>query len=184
MYAVPLTTRASLKYAHVERELRFLLPSLPRSLDVTRTRRIHDRYLPETGLRLRLVEEDGQAPVRKLGQKVRLEAEAPSTVAHTTMYLSPAEYDTLLVLAADVLVKTRHTVVLGDGRTGAVDVFDGELRGLVTVELDLGADGERPDHLGLDVLAEVTRDERFTGGALARTTAGQLAALLAEHGSG
>ena len=177
-------SRPSLKYAHVERELRFLLPALPRSLPVERTQRITDRYLPETGLRLRRVEEDGRSAVLKLGQKVRLDPAAPSTVAHTTMYLSPAEYDTLLVLAADTLVKTRHTVVVGEGRRLAVDVFDGELRGLVTAELDLGADGDRPPDLGLDVLAEVSADERFTGGALSRTSAGQLEALLAEHGRG
>ena len=181
---MPPTSRPTLKYAHVERELRFLLPARPRSLDVVRTRRIRDRYLPETGLRLRLVEEAGRPPVRKLGQKVRLDEAEPSTVAHTTMYLSPAEYDTLLVLAADTLVKTRHTVVLGGGQHLAVDVFEDELRGLVTAELDLGADGHRPGDLGLDVIAEVTRDERFTGGALARTTAEQLSALLEEHGRG
>lgn len=185
MYAVPLATRPSLKYAHVERELRFLLPTRPRSLEVVRTQRIRDRYLSETGLRLRRVEESGQADVLKLGQKVRL-ANDPGTlaVAHTTMYLSRAEYDTLLVLAADELAKTRHTVMLAGDRRLAVDVFEGELRGLVTAELDLGADGSRPEDLGLQFLAEVTGDERFTGGALSRTTAEQLAALLAEHGRG
>ena len=179
---MPLPSAAPLKYAHVERELRFLLPSVPRSLPAVRPQRITDRYLPGTGLRLRRVEEDGRPVVLKLGQKVRVDPDTPSTVAHTTMYLSPAEYDTLQVLAAHTLEKTRHTVVVGDGRHLAVDVFGGELRGLVTVELDLGADGERPDDLGLDVLAEVTADERFTGGALARTTAERLHELLAEHG--
>lgn len=173
-------TSTSLKYAHLERELRFLLPSPPRSVPVERTQRITDRYLPETGLRLRRVEEEGRPVVLKLGQKVRVDG-SPRTVAHTTMYLRPAEYDTLLVLAADELAKTRHTVRLG-GLRWAVDVFEGHLRGLVTAELDLGADGRRPDALGLDVLAEVTGDERFTGGALARTSPDALADLLAEHG--
>ncbi|MGZ4654468.1 hypothetical protein [Oryzihumus sp.] len=170
----------SLKYAHLERELRFLLPSPPRSLPVERTWRITDRYLPETGLRLRRVEEQGRPVVLKLGQKVRVDG-GPRTVAHTTMYLRRSEYDTLLVLTADELAKTRHIVLLG-GHRWAVDVFEGHLRGLVTAELDLGADGERPDELGLDVLAEVTGEERFTGGALARTSADALAQLLREHG--
>ncbi|MGN6633901.1 MAG: hypothetical protein ACTHJ6_00380 [Oryzihumus sp.] len=173
-------TSPSLKYAHLERELRFLLPSPPRSLPVERTRRITDRYLPDTGLRLRRVEEEGRPVVLKLGQKIRLGG-GPRAVAHTTMYLGQAEYDTLLVLAADELSKTRHTVLLG-GRHLAVDVFEGRLRGLVTAELDLGADGRPPHELGLDVLAEVTGDERFTGGALARTSADALADLLGEHG--
>ena len=158
MYAVSLTSRAPLKYAHVERELRFLLPTRPRTPAVQRTRRITDRYLPGTGLRLRRVEEPGRPDVLKLGQKIRLDPAGPSTVAHTTMYLDRAEYDTLLVLAADTLVKTRHTVVAGGSRHLAVDVFEGELRGLVTAEIDLGADGDRPADLGLDVLAEVTGD--------------------------
>jgi hypothetical protein len=44
------------KYARVERERRFLLAGPPPAPAVTASRRITDRYLPGTRLRLRRVE--------------------------------------------------------------------------------------------------------------------------------
>ena len=44
------------KYARVERERRFLLAGPPRTSAVTASRRITDRYLPGTRLRLRRVD--------------------------------------------------------------------------------------------------------------------------------
>ena len=59
------------KYARVERERRFLLADLPARAAAATPRRITDRYLTGTRLRLRLVEhQDGGGCVYKLTQKV------------------------------------------------------------------------------------------------------------------
>jgi CYTH domain-containing protein len=172
----------SLKYAVVERERRFLPTEMPDVSEATRVLNIHDRYLTGSRLRLRTVHETGEAPVHKLGQKVRLDPDDPFAVAHTTMYLDRGEYDVLLGLAAASLDKRRHVVALADGLDAAVDVFGGTLTGLVLVEVDLGPHRQRassvPDWLG----PEVTGTESFTGRALAGLDADGLARLLGSHG--
>ena len=87
-------------YDRIEREVRFRLPGLPDMPAGCRVLCIDDRYLLGTRLRLRQVEEAGQAPLGKLGQKVRLDPATPSTVAPTTVYLTPTEYDVLAVQPA------------------------------------------------------------------------------------
>ncbi len=87
-----MTFDVSMKYAHVEQERRFLLPELPSTVYDLPGRRILDRYLDGTRLRLRLIEEAGKPPKRKLGQKVRLEGQPPLAVAHTTVHLDAHEY--------------------------------------------------------------------------------------------
>jgi hypothetical protein len=139
-----------MKYAHVERERRFLLDALP-DLSGARVLRITDRYLDGTRLRLRLVEEEGHPAVHKLGQKIRLDG--VSTNAHTTMYLTAEEYAGLQHLPGRVLSKTRHLL---DG--WAFDVHDD---GLLLAESEVAADPWFP------FVREVTDDEAFSGGRLA-----------------
>jgi len=86
---------------------------------------------------------------------VSLEGSTPPRIAHTTIYLTKAEYATLLSLPALELEKTRHIVGL-DRATLAFDVFHGQLAGLVTAEIDLGEDGETPVALGIAPAAEIT----------------------------
>lgn len=141
----------SLKYAHVERERRFLLEALP-DLTGARVLRITDRYVDGTRLRLRTVEEEGHAPVFKLGQKIRLEG--VSTNAHTTLYLSAAEHAGLAHLPGRDLRKTRHLL-----RHYA---FDEHESGLLLAETETAEEPWFP------YLREVTDEEAFSGGLLAR----------------
>lgn len=170
--------RSRSRYARLERERRWLLSDLPAEPHVRRTLEIYDRYLPGTSLRLRVIEEAGASPVCKLGHKVRLRQDEPSTVAHTTMYLDDAARELLAAIPADELTKTRHLLAGGEP-PWAVDVFHGELDGLVLAEVDLGG---RPDPSDLEPPApsaiEVTCDVRFTGGALARYDRSDLATVL------
>ena len=175
-----MADRPNLKYSHIERERRFLLSSVPTADPVLRLLHIHDRYLRGTRLRLRLVEENGCQPVRKLGQKVRLAKMSPRAIAHTTMYLTESEFSALLVLPADELKKTRHVLAVG-GASLAVDVFHGNLDGLVLAEVEPGEHGTMSPSLSLHSIAEVTDDERFTGGILAMTSAADFQSLLREY---
>ncbi|MCW2671276.1 MAG: hypothetical protein JWO27_3173 [Frankiales bacterium] len=141
-----------MKYARLERERRFLLDVLP-TLDGARVLRVTDRYLDCTRLRLRLVEEDGCDPVRKLGQKVPI-GEGVSVVAHTTLYLDDAEFSRLSELPARELRKTRR--VLADW------AFDEHPSGLLLAET------EREVQPWFAFIREVTDEAAFTGGVLAR----------------
>jgi len=167
-----------LKYAHVEREHRFLLDGPVDLTEATRTLSIHDRYVRRTRLRLRRVDEQVAATVFKLGQKIRFDANDPTSLAHTTMYLTPPEYDLLAALPADTLTKTRAVIPMDGGLTLAVDTFHGPLTGLVMAEIDLGAHGTPPDTIPAFLGADVSGDGAFTGHALARLDADGLADLL------
>ena len=158
----------SLKYAHVERERRWLLASLPELGGIPTE--IADRYLVGTRLRLRQVVRDGSVSW-KLGHKVRLDADA-GEIACTNFYLDQAEWSALASLPAQVLHKTRWRVAL-DRDHVAVDVFGGHLSGLVLAEIDRGSGPDRglPASFDMfDVAGEVTADKAFTGAALASST--------------
>jgi CYTH domain-containing protein len=170
----------SLKYAHVERERRFLLAAVPAALTSVPARAIHDRYLCGTQLRLRVIEVPGHDRVLKLGQKIRMPGEPPPAVAHTTMYLDRDDYDALAVMPADQLYKTRRVAEMND-TIFVVDEFHQQLAGLVLAEVDLGQPGSPLPGLPIPFLADVTDDDRFTGGALAATTSDALSRLLGEY---
>ena len=149
----------SLKYAHVERERRWLLDGPPPLPGDARQVRIVDRYVTGTRLRLRETTEVDGTVIRKLGHKVRI-GEGARAVAHTSLYLDDAEWDLLVTLPARTLTKTRTLVPLGAGHV-AVDVHTD---GAVVAEID--GDGELPGDW--PVVREVTDEEAFTGAALAR----------------
>jgi hypothetical protein len=162
------------RYAREERERRWVLRGLPDGLgDGVR---ITDHYLPGTGLRLRRMEA-GTEVVRKLGQKVRPTPASPAVVKLTNMYLSEEEYVLLAGLGGAILHKTRWRGPPPD-RSMAFDEFHGPLAGLVMAELEIepGAAACPPPLLAL---AEVTDDDRFSGGTLAGLNTEAAAALVA-----
>ena len=163
------------RYARAEWERRWLLAEAPPGL--VAPRRIEDRYLDRTRLRLRQVTDGEGTVVRKLGQKVRVRPDDPSGVWLTSMYLDDDEYVALVALPGREMVKTRSDWPAGGC---VVDVFEGPLAGLVVAE------AERPDAESLldapappDAGREVTGDDRFSGGRLAALDAAGLAELLA-----
>jgi CYTH domain-containing protein len=171
-----------MKYAHVERERRYLFLGVVIGISPIRNLLINDRYINGSNLRLRRIEEDSQPTVFKLGQKIRIGGEHPLKIAHTTMYISENEFDSLLGLPAKVLVKKRSVFPHGDYHF-SVDVFEGELTGLSLVEVDLGEEGTSYEMLPLEKTIEVTSDERFTGGKLADTSSEDLLCMLKEYGA-
>lgn len=152
----------SLKYAVVERERRFLVRSLP--TDIAETVEIMDRYVGGSRLRLREVRSADGSAVRKLTHKVRLHDDA-SEVACTNFYLDEAEWQLLTAgLAGAELRKTRHKVL----RDGIVVVIDVHEDGSMVAEIDGGDEAAAVVPGWLDVIREVTHDERWTGAGLAR----------------
>jgi CYTH domain-containing protein len=167
------------KYARIERERRFLLAGPPPPSAITGRRRINDRYLPETRLRLRRIDhmDSGECEF-KFTQKVP--ADQPGFIQGliTNTYLSAAEYDLLASLRADVLSKTRLSVP-----PLSIDIFDPPLHGLIMADVEFSTDKEAQAFLPPSVLvAEVTDDLRFTGGSLVRARRDDLLAWLAEYG--
>lgn len=162
------------KYARPERERRFLLAAEPPP--GAADRRIEDRYIAGTRLRLRHVA-DGTDVAYKLTQKVRARGDNPAEGWITNVYLSPEEHALLATLPARTISKTRSVHAVG-GHDFVVDVFHGRLRGLRLAEIevdDLHAPLPIPTWIG----QEVTQDDRYSGGFLASALDEQVADLLA-----
>ncbi len=138
---------------------------------------IDDLYLRGTDLRLRRMQSSREV-IWKLGQKVRVRPESPEAVAMTNIYLAEPGYHLLASLDGAPLRKTRWHWAWADRRL-SVDVFHADLEGLVLAEIEL-----QPDEglLGspAGALADVTRDDRFSGGALAWLAQEDARRLLAE----
>jgi CYTH domain-containing protein len=138
-----------------------------------------DLYIPGTRLRLRRMESDAEV-IYKLGQKVRPRRDTPEVVKLTNIYLSADEYHALAQLGGAEVRKTRWHGVFA-GRPMAVDQFVGSLSGLCLAEVELSPNEPRL-LLPPFAVADVTDDDRFSGGNLARANAENVQRLLAPGG--
>lgn len=160
------------KYARVERERRYLLEDLPEGLTrADHHQQITDNYLTGTRLRLRKVRDPRTNKwVVKFTQKFAPNPEDLSRTMITNTYLNPIEADTLAIFEANEIRKNRYRFQF-EGREFAVDMFLGDLFGLVLAEISFDTDDELD---GFDkpsfALAEVTNREVFSGGRLSQLT--------------
>ena len=166
------------KYARTEWERRFLLKSFPNGEKVTRIRRIDDRYIEGTTLRLRRQSDNDGGTVFKLTQKLPGGTQRGEQGLITSMYLTNAEFNVLATLPAKELTKVRHSIP-----PFGIDLFQGSLNGLVLAEAEFNSADESADLvLPSCVSAEVSDDRRFTGGSLVTASREDLVKWLAEYG--
>jgi CYTH domain-containing protein len=162
-------------YARTEREQRWLLRELPEGL--VDPVDIDDRYVTGTTLRVRRMRaRTGSATAYKLGQKVRAAAGSPERVSLTNMYLREDEFELLRRLDGAALQKTRWQWPTG-AHALSVDEFAGPLTGLVLAEIELDDDTAFLEMPPLAV-ADVTAEDRFSGGSLAHLADEAAAALV------
>jgi CYTH domain-containing protein len=156
------------KYARVERERRYLLADLPAGL--TRAEhhlQITDNYLTGTRLRIRKVRDPRTNKwVVKFTQKLAPNPADLSRTLITNLYLNATEAETLSIFAANEIRKNRYYYEF-EGRRFSIDMFLGELFGLVLAETDFATDDEM-DRFSTPAfaIADVTNNEVFSGGRL------------------
>lgn len=160
------------KYARVERERRYLLQDLPEGLTRADPHlQITDNYITGTRLRLRKVREPRTNKwTVKFTQKFAPNPEDLSRTLITNTYLNALEAEMLLVFDANEIRKNRYPFEY-EGRKFSVDMFLGDLFGLVLAEVSFDSDEEldsypRPPF----AIADVTNNELFTGGRLSELT--------------
>lgn len=166
------------KYARIERERRFLLREFPRDANVVRIRRIADRYIDGTALRL-WEQSDGDSPsIFNFTQKVPARSGGGQQGLITSMELSQDEFRVLAQLSAGRLSKTRYSVP-----PFGIDVFEGGLEGLVLAEAEFDSSAAA-DSLTVPsfIVCEVSADDRFTGGQLVNATREDIQNWLMEYG--
>lgn len=160
------------KYSRVERERRYLLQDLPEGLKRSDPHlQITDNYLTGTRLRIRKVRDPQTNKwTVKFTQKF---APNPSDLSRTTItniYLNAREAELLSVFEANEIRKNRYPLEFA-GRRFAIDMFMGELFGLVLAEVSFERDDELDSFVSPPwALVEVTNDPIFTGGCLSETT--------------
>src|SRR5260370_15914773 len=160
------------KYARIERERKYLLQALPEG--VTRADhhlQITDNYITGTRLRIRKVRDPKTNKwIVKLTQKFAANPEDLSRTIITNTYLNATEAETLAIFEANEIRKNRYRFEF-EGRQFSIDMFLGDLFGLVLAEVGFETDDEldsfpKPPF----ALAEVTNNEIFTGGKLSELT--------------
>jgi CYTH domain-containing protein len=160
------------KYARLERERRYLLDDLPEGLTRASPHvQITDNYITGTRLRLRKVREPQTNKwTVKFTQKFAPHAADLSRTITTNIYLTAAESEVLSVFEANEIRKNRYPFEFA-GRRFSIDMFLGDLFGLVLAETSFDSDEELDSFLPPPFAVEdVTQNELFTGGSLSVAT--------------
>jgi CYTH domain-containing protein len=160
------------KYARVERERRYLLQDLPEGLSrADHHLQITDNYVTGTRLRLRKVRDPKTNKwIVKFTQKFAPDPKDLSRTIITNTYLNALEAEMLAVFEANEIRKNRYAFEFA-GRQFSVDMFLGDLFGLVLAEVGFETDEELDSFAKPPwALADVTNVEVFTGGRLSELT--------------
>ena len=167
------------KYTRVEYERRFLVSPRAdwRSVVESYSKTFEDKYLHHARLRLRILT-DSDTGRRLIKLTKKFESASPYFQTISRILLSPKEYELFDGLEGNRLRKIRHYHHYR-GRVFSVDVFEGELDGLILCETE--AEGleelmlaEPPEYAKY----EVTEDAFFNGGNLSQTTRAELLSKL------
>ena len=160
------------KYASIERERRYLLQDLPEGMTRADPHvQITDNYITGTRLRIRKVRDPKTNKwTVKFTQKFAPIPTDLSRTLITNIYLNALEAETLSVFEANEIRKNRYPYQW-NGRDFSIDMFLGDLLGLVLAEVSFETDAEldsfpKPPF----AIADVTNNEVFTGGSLCHLT--------------
>ncbi|MBL7160622.1 MAG: CYTH domain-containing protein [Candidatus Aenigmarchaeota archaeon] len=148
----------------IELERTFLAKAVPAGIEKYKSKEIVDVYIPASHPHPTL-------RIRKEGDKFFLTKKQPvagdaSEQKEQTVELSREEFETLSSVPGKVVQKIRFYYPF-EGRTAEIDVFQGQLRGLVLVDFEFSTPEDkaaftRPDFC----LADVTQEEFIAGGKL------------------
>ena len=160
------------KYAHIERERRYLLQDLPEGLNrADHHLQITDNYLTGTRLRIRKVRDPKTNKwVVKFTQKFAPNENDLSRTMITNLYLNATEAEILSIFEANEIRKNRYYFDFATRRY-SIDMFIGDLFGLVLAETSFETDEELENfQMPPFALADVTNNEIFSGGKLSELT--------------
>lgn len=172
------------RYARIERERRYLLQDLPEGLTrADHHLQITDNYITGTRLRIRKVRHPKTNKwIVKFTQKFAPNPEDLSRTIITNTYLNAIEAETLAVFEANEIRKNRYRFEF-EGRRFSIDMFLGDLFGLVLAEVNFETDEDldsfpKPPF----ALADVTNNEIFSGGRLSELTFEDIRSEVARNG--
>jgi CYTH domain-containing protein len=156
------------KYARIERERRYLLRDLPEGLTrADHHLQITDNYITGSRLRIRKIRDPRTNKwIVKFTQKFAVDPTDLSRTFITNTYLNAVEAETLSVFNSNEIRKNRYYFDY-EGRKFSVDMFLGDLFGLVLAEVSFDTDAELATYPKPPfAIADVTNNELFSGGKL------------------
>src|SRR5437764_14614611 len=172
------------KYARVERERRYLLRDLPEGMTRADPHlQITDNYITGSRLRIRKVRDPRTNKwTVKFTQKFAPNPEDLTRTIITNIYLNALQAEVLSVFNANEIRKNRYHFEFA-GRKFSVDMFLGDLFGLVLAEVSFDTDEELDNFPQPPwALADVTNLEVFTGGRLCELTFEDIRNEIAQNG--
>ena len=172
------------KYARMERERRYLLRDLPEGMTRADPHlQITDNYITGTRLRIRKVRDPRTNKwTVKFTQKYAPDPNDLSRTVITNTYLDALEAEILSVFDTNEIRKNRYYFEFA-GREFSVDMFLGDLFGLVLAEVSFETDEELDSFPTPSfALADVTSEPLFTGGRLCELTFSDVRAQISERG--
>lgn len=165
----------------IELELTYLAKRLPQGLRDCPSKQIVDCYFPVSAehptLRLR---RSGDA--FEMTKKLMAEGTDSSNMIEHTIDLDAAEYADIAKAGGKRVAKRRYYYRF-DGRQAEIDVFEGDLQGLVLVDFEFT---NREEQLQFQLpdfcLADVTQEAFIAGGVLAGKSYADIRAQLEKYG--
>ena len=149
----------------IELELTYLAKYLPRDLDRTKFKEIVDIYVPNGSDHLTL-------RIRKSGDKYEITKKEPlkgkdsSIQLEQTISLKEAEYMALSKIKGKTIKKKRYFYTFKD-QPVEIDVFQGDLKGLVLIDFEFKTRKEKDNFKKPDFcLEEITQEKFIAGGVL------------------
>ena len=153
----------------IEYELTFLAREIPVEIKDVSPVKFRDIYLPESveHPHLRIRQKGDSYEITK---KVPVHNEDSSEQLEQTIPLEPAEFKALLKVSNKTLEKDRYLVKI-DGHSAEVDVFKGDLKGLVLIDFEFENEKQKAAFQPpACCLVDVTQEEFVAGGILAGKT--------------
>lgn len=150
----------------IEFELTYLAKEIPKEIKEVNPVRIMDVYIPDSleqsHLRLRQ-----KGDVFEITKKNPINEGDASAQIEQTIQLSKEEFNALVVCSQKRVVKDRYKVKI-DGKIAEVDVFSGNLKGLILLDFEFETQEEKENFIAPEVvLCDVTQEDFIAGGLLA-----------------
>lgn len=161
----------------LELELTFLAKELPKNIKTVKPTRIIDIYIPDTPKHSHL-------RLRQKGDKYEMTKKMPivegdaSEQIEQTISLTKDEFIALSSCSKKRVAKDRYNVEI-EGKVAEIDVFIGDLKGLVLMDFEFNTIAEKSAFKIPSVaLADVTQEDFIAGGLLAGKTYNDIASEL------
>lgn len=165
----------------IELELTYLAKEIPTEIYKTTPVNLVDIYMPDTAnhpiLRLRK-----KGNTYEITKKFPVDGADSSRQYEHTITLTEAEYTALSKCDGRKVEKDRYKINIG-GYSAEVDVFNGELAGLVVIDFEFSDEDSKNSFVAPAVcLADITQAEWIAGGILAGKSYKDIANNLATTG--